>query len=80
MFILFFFFNNIFINIEKNFLKFGFINKNIFYFIIKDINIYSGLKTNLGLFNIKSQLNINLYLIGGDLYLSKNLVKLLYKI
>lgn len=69
-------FNNIFINIEKNMLKFGLLNKNLnlFFILAKDLNIYSELKTNLGLFNIKRPLNIRLFFSGCDYKASKILL------
>jgi len=67
-FLLYFFFNNIGKNLDFAFIKKGFFSKNlnIFYFIIKDMNIFSELKTNLGLFNLKKPLNIHLYFLGVD--------------
>jgi hypothetical protein len=54
--------------VEKNLLKMGVLDRrlNIFFILLKDLNVYSELKTNLGLFNIKRPLNIKLYLNGGD--------------
>lgn len=48
--LLFFFFNNVYNLIDSSFIKKGFLSKklNIFYFIIKDMNIFSEIKTNLG--------------------------------
>jgi hypothetical protein len=67
-FFLYFFFNNIGKNLDKSFIQKGFFSKNlnIFYYIIKDMNIFSELKTNLGLFNLKKPLNIHLYFSGVD--------------
>lgn len=78
-FLLYFFFNNIIVNVEKNLCSFGLLNKklNIFYFILRDINIYSELKTNMGLFNIKVPLNVNLYLSGCDYNSSKLFLNIL---
>ena len=69
-------FNNILINIEKNMLKLGVLNRNLnlFFIIVKDLNIYSELKTNLGLFNIKRPLNIKLFFSGCDYKASKILL------
>ena len=71
--LLFFFSNNILINIDKSLIKKGFLSKklNIFYFIIQDINIFSEIKTNLGLFNLKKFLNINIFFVGLDYQGSK---------
>lgn len=66
--LLYYFLNNILINIEKSYIKKGFYSKqlNIFYFILKDVNIFSEIKTNLGLFNLKIPLNFTIYILGGD--------------
>lgn len=66
---MYFLYNNLLINVEKNLLSKNIIGKNIniFSIIIKDLNIYSELKTNLGLFNIKRNFNINLYFIGSNI-------------
>ena len=65
---LFYFTNNILKNIDSSFINKGFLSKklNIFFFIIKDMNIFSEIKTNLGLFNLKKSLNINIYFTGID--------------
>lgn len=75
--LLFFFFNNIFKKIDQSFINKGFLTKklNIFYFIIKDMNIFSELKTNLGLFNLKKHLNINIFFLGLDYKASRVLLK-----
>jgi len=74
--ILYIFFNNIIINVEKNLIKNGVFSKklNIYFFLIKDLNIYSELKTNLGLFNIKKFLNIKIFFSGCDYKVSKILL------
>ena len=59
-------------NIEKNLIikKFNYkINNNNYIIIIKDLNIFSELKTNLGLFNIKNFCNINFFFTGMNLNL-----------
>ena len=77
--ILYFLYNNIIINVDKNLLYLGLKDGkvNIFSIIIKDQNIYSELKTNLGLFNIKKYFRANLYFLGNlkinNLLLIKNL-------
>lgn len=75
-FLFYYFINNILVNIEKIFIKKGFYSKhlNIFYFIIKDINIFSEIKTNLGLFNLKTALNFNIYILGGDYHTTTTLL------
>jgi len=57
-------------------LKFGLLNKNLnlFFILVKDLNIYSELKTNLGLFNIRRPLNIRLFFSGCDYKASKILL------
>jgi hypothetical protein len=63
--------------VEKNLLYLSIKGKkiNIFSLIIKDKNIYSELKTNLGLFNIKKSFSINLYFFGDKLINNKLLMK-----
>ena len=64
---LYYLFNNIVVNVEKNLLYLGLKGKkiNIFSLVIKDKNIYSELKTNLGLFNINNFFRINLFFMGS---------------
>jgi hypothetical protein len=58
----FYFNNNIILHIEKNYLNKIFINEfNKIILIVKDKNIFSELKTNLGLFNIKQYIKINIF-------------------
>jgi len=75
-YILYYYLNNIIYNIDKTFFKKGFFGKNmnIFFFLVKDVNVFSELKTNLGLFNLQQPLNLNIYLTGCDN--NKNLNKL----
>ncbi len=60
--------NDLIYNVDNDFLEKGNSrnNMNIFFFIIKDLNIYSELKTNLGLFNILLPLNINIYINNNN--------------
>lgn len=76
-FIFFYFLNNVLFNIDKTFIKKGFFSKklNIFYFIVKDMNFFSEIKTNLGLFNLKSALIINIYILGTDINKSNIFLK-----
>lgn len=75
--LLFFFINNIIKNIDNTYINKGFLSKNlnIFFIIIKDMNIFSEIKTNLGLFNLKNPLNINIYFLGVDYKISKLYLK-----
>lgn len=62
------FFNNIFSLADKS-LAISSWNKkykNVFFFVLKDLNIYSEMKTNLGLFSLKKPLNINLVFKGYE--------------
>jgi hypothetical protein len=65
--ILFNIYNNIIVNVEKKLINI-FYKKNIsiFTLMIKDLNIYSELKTNMALFNIKKPLNIKIYFSGKN--------------
>lgn len=75
--LLYYLFNNIIVNIEKNLIYLSLKGKkiNIFSLVIKDHNIYSELKTNLGLFNIKKNFRINLYFIGTNFSNNKLLMR-----
>lgn len=75
--LLYYLFNNIVVNVEKNLLYLAIKGEkiNIFSLVIKDKNIYSELKTNLGLFNIKKDFRINLYFLGTRLLDNKLLMK-----
>jgi len=63
---LFFIINDIFSYIDYNHISSGIFSKsfNIFYIVLKDLNIFSEKKTNLGLFNLKSNLNFNIFING----------------
>jgi hypothetical protein len=65
-YVLFFFFNDIIKNIDPSFIKKGFFSKklNVFFFAIKDMNVFSEMKTNVGLFNLKKALNLHIYCLG----------------
>lgn len=66
----FFLINDLLPYIDSSFLKFGVYSKefNIFYFIIKDLNVFCEKKTNLGLFFLESSLNYQIFCNGVDLY------------
>ena len=74
---IYFLYNNILVNVEKNLLNKSIKGKyiNVFSIIVKDLNIYSELKTNLGLFNIKRNFNISLYFIGSNIKYNNILLK-----
>lgn len=63
---LFFLINDIFSYIDQNLLSSGIYSKsmNVYYIVLKDLNIFSERKTNLGLFNLNSTLNLNIFLNG----------------
>jgi hypothetical protein len=67
---LFLLFNDLFIFSNKSYLKFK-RNKEFITFIFSDINIFSEKKDNLGLFNLKSNLHIQVCIKGLD---SKKLI------
>jgi hypothetical protein len=71
---LFYYVTNIINHLDKSFSKKGFFckNLNVFFYIIKDVNVFSELKTNLGLFNLKQPLHLNMYLTGCDKNINKN--------
>jgi hypothetical protein len=43
------------------------VKKNLYYIKINDMKSFSEIKTNLGLFHLNTSININLYLIGGNI-------------
>jgi hypothetical protein len=71
---LYYLYNNIINNIEQNLFKIK-LNKYYLYIIIKDINIYSELKTNLGLFNIKKYFKVKLFFKHNNINLNRALIK-----
>lgn len=56
--------NNIINSLDKLLIKKGLINNTLYFINLKDNKIFSEMKTNLGLFNLKNLLNINIYLLG----------------
>lgn len=66
---LFFIVNDLLPCVDFLYLKNGIFSENlkIFYLIIKDVNIFTEKKTNLGLFSLEKNLNIHLYMEGVDL-------------
>jgi len=68
-----FFFINIFMNdiipvLNKGYLSWFLFSKklNIYSFVIKDMSIFNEIKTNVGLFNLKHNLNFKLFFTGID--------------
>jgi hypothetical protein len=61
-------------NIYKEFGTFS-LESKIFYIILKDLIVFSEKKMNLGLFSLKSKLNIKLYCKGTDFCSTQILLK-----
>lgn len=72
--------NNILINIDKNLLIKNLMKKNVININIKNIKVFSETKTNLGLFNLKNSININIYLLGCSKGSNKDIFIKLLKI
>jgi len=74
---LYFFLNDFLSSIERSFLSAGLVSadKKIFYIVLRDMNVFSERKTNLGLFFLKSPLNVNLFCTGLDLLSAQILLK-----
>lgn len=69
-----YFFLNIFMNdiipvLNKGYLSYFLFSKklNIYSFIIKDMSIFNEMKTNVGLFNLKHNLNFKIFFTGIDI-------------
>lgn len=75
--VLFYLLNDVLYLVDKSFLSSGIFSKdlNILYVNLRDLNLFSEKKTNLGLFNLNSELNILFKLGGGDHKTSKVLLK-----
>lgn len=58
---LFFLLNDLLPVIDKSYIQMGFSILNFFYLVIKDLNVFSEKKTNLGLFYLKNSLDINCF-------------------
>ena len=70
--------NNIIFYIDNILIKKGYICNTLYYLKLKDIKIFSEIKTNLGLFYLKNSININIYLLGCDnLNYNKVFIKIL---
>jgi len=74
---LFFIINDLLYRLDNNFINFGIfsIKLNIFYLSITDLNIFSEKKTNLGLFNLKQNLDFKFFCTGFDIQNSKVLFR-----
>ena len=75
--LLFYLKNNILTLLDKSILTKKFINNNLFFINIKNIKVFSEIKTNLGLFSLNNSININIYLLGCDLNYNNIFIKLL---
>lgn len=60
---LFFFFNDIFFRVDRPYLNYGIFSNElgIFYIVLKDLNVFSEQKTNLGLFYLNNNLTLHLF-------------------
>lgn len=69
--------NDLIFKMERSYISFGILSSEpkIFYIIIKDLNIFSEKKTNLGLFSLKNNLDLKLFCTGYDLIASKILLR-----
>jgi hypothetical protein len=74
---IFFLLNDLIPFVEKINIKMGLFSSslNIFYLLIKDYNIFGEKKTNLGLFFLKSFLNIKFFCNGVDIISTKIFLK-----
>jgi len=74
---LFFYLNDILSIIEPKYIMSGIFSKrlNIFYLVLKDLNLFSEKKTNLGLFFLNHSLSFHLCIKGGNVFFSKILLK-----
>jgi len=74
---LFFLINDVFSLLGRSYLKKGVFSfsQNVLYMILKDLTIFSDKKTNLGLFHLKNDLSLRLFISGGDVNSSMVLLK-----
>lgn len=76
--ILYYLKNNIILNIDNTLIKKGFISNKLYFTKLKDIKIFSEIKTNLGLFYLKNSININIYLLGCEkIHYNKIFIKII---
>lgn len=63
---------------DKNYLSNGIFSDKltIFYPILKDLNVFSERKTNLGLFVLKNNLNLKLFCTGVGILSNKILLRI----
>lgn len=61
--------NDIIPVLNKGYLSYFLFSKklNIYSFIIKDMSIFNEMKTNVGLFNLKHNLNFKIFFTGIDI-------------
>lgn len=73
----FFLLNDILPVLEKTYVLSGVFSKTlqVFYIVIRDLNIFSEKKTNLGLFYLKQNLNLHIFCQGSDLYSTRLLLR-----
>ena len=67
---IFYLVNDLLPRIDRSYLNFGIFSKDskIFYLVIKDLNVFSEKKTNLGLFFLENNLNFHIFCCGVDLH------------
>jgi hypothetical protein len=63
---------------DKNYLSSGIFSDKltIFYLILKDLNVFSEKKTNLGLFVLKNNLNLKLFCTGAGILSNRILLRI----
>lgn len=59
-----FFFNDLYLSSEKKTYSIYSLKRQIYYFLLKDLAIFTNKKTNLGLFYLKQQLNVHIICTG----------------
>lgn len=72
----FFILNDIIYCMDTNYFSYSFYKENfyVYFMSIKDMNIFSEKKTNLGLFNLKDFLNIKVFIAARDIKSAKLLL------
>lgn len=59
-----FFINDLYLNSDKNFYSIYSLQRQIYYFVLTDLAIFTNKKTNLGLFYLKQKLNVHIICTG----------------